>query len=141
MVEISNAPLAGKRLLVVEDDYIIALSVAEVLKDHGAVVIGPAGRLDDALALLSQDQLVDAGVLDIRIMGEQAYPIADRLVARNVPFVFFSSCAPQSLAPNYRHHTLVEKPAGEVSIITALVAKTAGGAQPGSKWSLFSSSS
>lgn len=78
--------LDGKRILLVEDEFLIAARVEEMLVELGAVVIGPAGRMSDGLALAEQEAL-DAAVLDININGEPIAAIADVLRSRNIPFI------------------------------------------------------
>lgn len=76
--------LDGKRILVVEDEPLIAMMVEDMLAELGAV-IGPAGSLAEAL-LLAEEQ-IDAALLDVNLEGERVYPVAERLTVRGVPFV------------------------------------------------------
>jgi CheY-like chemotaxis protein len=80
------AELAGKRILLVEDEYILATELAEFLEQHGASVVGPAGSVKHALRLAAR--AVDAAVLDVNLRGERVYPVADVLIGRGVPIVF-----------------------------------------------------
>lgn len=82
--------LAGRRILVVEDDPIIALDLKTTLDGAGAVVIGPASSLDKALRL-AQEVALDAAVLDVRLEHGDTLPLAVRLVGRRVPFLFQTS--------------------------------------------------
>lgn len=77
----------GKRLLIVEDEYLIASALAEFLKVRGADIVGPVGSVRQALALIERT-LPDAAVLDVNLGSEQVYPVADVLIDRAVPFVF-----------------------------------------------------
>jgi len=79
--------LAGKRILVVEDEALVAMMLEDLLADLGCEVVGPAMRLDEGLALARLNGL-DAAVLDINLGGERSYPIADLLDARGVPIAF-----------------------------------------------------
>jgi CheY-like chemotaxis protein len=88
MTELKADLLRDRRLLVIEDDYTIASELAEALEAHGAQVIGPAGPVADALALIAAQAEIDGAVLDIDLHGEGAYPVADALRGRGVPFVF-----------------------------------------------------
>lgn len=81
--------LDGKRILLVEDEFLVAAQVEGMLAELGAVVVGPAGRMRDGLALAEQETL-DAAVLDININGEHSTVIADALRSRNIPFVLAS---------------------------------------------------
>jgi len=88
MVDLQSNALKGRRLLVVEDEYLIAADLAHVLTGQGANVIGPAGSIKDALDMLATERQIDGAILDINVRGEQVYPVADALRARGVPFVF-----------------------------------------------------
>ena len=84
-----SSELAGLRILIVEDDPIIALDVAETLADAGAIVIGPAHTVVQALKLV--DGGLDAAVLDYPLEREVSSPIADWLGRISVPYLFHTS--------------------------------------------------
>jgi CheY-like chemotaxis protein len=94
------AVLAGLRILVVEDEPIIALAIAETIVEAGASVVGPAHGVSRALGLI-ESTTIDAAVLDYRLEEETAQPVADFLVARNIPFLFHTSSreTPQQAYP------------------------------------------
>jgi CheY-like chemotaxis protein len=79
--------LGGKRVLVVEDEAIIAMMLEEMLVELGASVVGPAASIPEACNLI-EAQPIDAAVLDVNIRSERIDPIAELLRARRVPFVF-----------------------------------------------------
>ena len=81
------AQLAGKRILVVEDEALVAMLLEDILADFGCEVVGPAMRLDEGLELARMNGL-DAAILDINLGGERSYPIADILDAKRVPLIF-----------------------------------------------------
>jgi len=89
MNETSNLNLGGRRVLVVEDEYLLAMDLTERLQELGVEVIGPAATVGGAIVLLEANQ-VDGAILDINIRGERVYPVADRLKQKNIPFVFTS---------------------------------------------------
>jgi two-component SAPR family response regulator len=92
MKELLAPGLKGRRVLIVEDEYLLAIDLAEQFGEIGVEVIGPAGTLDDAITLLNNEE-IDGAVLDINLRGEKVYPVADILKARAVPFVFTSGYA------------------------------------------------
>jgi CheY-like chemotaxis protein len=79
--------LVGKRVLVVEDEMLLALDLEEALHREGSQVIGPAGNLRQAMQLAEGDA-VDAAILDVNLAGEPVFPVAKLLLARRIPFVF-----------------------------------------------------
>ncbi|MDN3568916.1 response regulator [Paeniroseomonas aquatica] len=92
----SHMPLAGKRILVVEDEAMVALLVEDELIDVGAQVLGPAASVPTALAILAEGLAeggVDAAVLDLNLSGESAAPVADALDRGGVPFLVISAYA------------------------------------------------
>lgn len=79
--------LEGKRILIVEDEALVAAMVADMLEELGAVVVGPAGTLDKGLELAREAE-IDAAVLDVNLRGERVDPVAEVLAKRGIGFVF-----------------------------------------------------
>lgn len=79
--------LGGRSVLVVEDEFLIALDLCQTLETEGCRVLGPAPTVDDALRLLAADTRPDAVVLDINLGGVRAVPVAEALTARGIPFL------------------------------------------------------
>jgi DNA-binding response OmpR family regulator len=79
--------LSGKRILVLEDEFLLALEASEALEQVGATVVGPAHDIDTALALLRSSE-IDAALLDINIRGTLSLPVATELEQKGVPVVF-----------------------------------------------------
>ncbi len=103
------ARLPGQRILVVEDDMMIALHVEKALQDMGCVVIGPVGKLDVALELARSERL-DAAILDVTIRGGRTFPVAEQLMSRGVPFVFASGYGDWALPDAFRNQPRLTKP-------------------------------
>src|SRR5438270_8852311 len=81
--------LKGRRVLVVEDEYLIAADIAASLEALGAEVAGPAASVAEALTFLERDgDRLDGAVLDVNLGKERVYPLADVLRSRGIPFVF-----------------------------------------------------
>ena len=81
------ARLAGRRILLVEDELLVAMMLEDVLRPEGCVLLGPFPRVEPALKAAREKRL-DAAVLDINLAGERVDPIAKALVERKIPFVF-----------------------------------------------------
>ncbi|MGA8690236.1 MAG: response regulator [Methyloceanibacter sp.] len=103
------ASMAAKRILVVEDEFLIALDIAGALEQAGHTVIGPMGSIRDALQALER-QAVDGALLDANLGGEPVGRLADLLRARGVPFAFVSGYGRDQLPPAHQSAPLVRKP-------------------------------
>lgn len=79
--------LQGRHVLLVEDDFFLADGLEHDLVEAGAFVVGPVGTIDEALELLSSVDLIEAAILDINLNGELSFPVADRLIERQIPCV------------------------------------------------------
>lgn len=111
--------LAGRRVLVVEDEYFLADDIARALDRLGAEVVGPVPTLAGALACLD-GELIAAAVLDINLRGEMAWPLADALAARGVPFMFATGYDQATVPAAYRGVPRWEKPFDPESLARAL---------------------
>ncbi len=101
--------LAGCRILVVEDETVIAMMIEATLQDLGCVVVGPVSKLDAALPL-ARDEALDGAILDVTIRGGHVYPVAEQLLARIVPFVLASGYGEWALPETLRHQPRLAKP-------------------------------
>ncbi len=117
----SRLALAGRRILLVEDNYMIAMDMVATLREAGAALLGPASRLDQALALLhtSRDP-PDFAVLDLDLHGVPSYPVADALIERGVPFLFTTGFNSDGIAARYRSYPRLEKPVRDRTLLAAL---------------------
>jgi CheY-like chemotaxis protein len=114
--------LAGRRVLLVEDEYFIADDTARIFAAGGAEVVGPVASVGDALTLLAATPRLDAAVLDINLQGEMAYAVADALSERGVPFVFATGYDKASVPERYAAVIHCEKPVDPQKIARALFA-------------------
>ena len=105
------SPLADLRILVVEDEVVIALEIEERLQRLGCAVVGPVGRLERALEL-ARTAALDGALLDVNIKGGFVYPVAEELLAREVPVIFSTGYAPDTLPPAFRDLPCLRKPFG-----------------------------
>jgi two-component SAPR family response regulator len=102
--------LQGCRVLVVEDEYMLAIELREELIAAGAAVLGPVGRSHLAMELIEVEPHIDGAILDINLGGENAYPLADLLVARAVPLVFITGYDASVLPSRFADVPNCEKP-------------------------------
>lgn len=120
---LSAVPLLDRRILVVEDDYMIATALADLLEEAGAVVVGPFGRVAQALdAIRDAAAPIDAAVLDVDLRGETSYPVADALAAIGVRVVLTTGYDSGAIAPGYRHLPRCEKPVTRRVLVDVLLA-------------------
>ena len=109
--------LAGRRILVVEDDANLAASLCAALRERGATVLGPAPTPFYAMSLIGR-RGVDGAVLDIRLHGTTVFEVADELTSRGTPLVFATPYGPEMVPSRHRHQPVVTKPFDEKSIGT-----------------------
>jgi CheY-like chemotaxis protein len=112
--------LEGCRVLVVEDEYMLARDLSQSLEDAGACVLGPLRSVDDALKLLRGEQDVDGAVLDLNLCGQLVFPVADALAIRGVPFVFATGYNREIVPERYGHVKRCEKPVAVNAVVRAV---------------------
>jgi CheY-like chemotaxis protein len=98
---LASSPLRDRRILVVEDEYLIAMSLQDALETAGSIVVGPAPSVDKALQTIDSESHIDAAVLDVNLGGALSYGVADKLIARKIPFVFTSGYEDNVLRSRY----------------------------------------
>ena len=103
------AKLPGPRILVVEDEAMVAMMLEDMLLDLGCEVVGPAASLKTGLALARQGGL-DAAVLDVNLAGEKAFAIADVLAEQGVPFVYATGYGRAGLRGEDEQRLVLQKP-------------------------------
>jgi CheY-like chemotaxis protein len=116
------ARLTGKRVLIVEDEALVALDLELAFEDEGVEVVGPALNLRDALSHLGSGAWIDGAVLDVDLGGKDVFPVAEILRARGVPFVFHTGHATrESLDRLFPGVTVCTKPALPSALIAVLL--------------------
>jgi CheY-like chemotaxis protein len=109
------------RILVVEDEYLIADDMQRELERLGVVVIGPAPTVAMALRLLHAAPILDGAILDINLRGEKSFPVADALRERAIPFVFTTGYDPSMIPEPYRRMRRFEKPVSMHDVVRAVL--------------------
>lgn len=114
-----TAALEGARVLVVEDEYLVAALIEQILESAGCVVMGPIPRVPEALDAVSHD-VYDAAVLDVNLAGERINPVADALSERDVPFVFVTGYGANALPREYAERPHIGKPFRMAELLAVL---------------------
>jgi two-component SAPR family response regulator len=107
------------RILVVEDEIVVAMNYASILRDAGYEVVGPLRSVDAALRALPVES-VHAAMLDIDVAGEPIDPVVQVLAERKIPFVYVSGVAQSALSGKYAMAYIVEKPCTATQLLQAL---------------------
>lgn len=114
-------PLAGRRILVVEDEFFVAEDLSDMLRTAGAEVVGPVSTLPAALQLVECNASPDAAILDINLCGQPVYPLTQELGRRCVPMMFLTGYAPESIPREFAGVLVCEKPLGNAEIVEKVV--------------------
>lgn len=101
--------MPAKRVLVVEDEVLLAMMIEEMLAEAGYEVVGPAPRIEDALAM-ARDGEFDIAVLDMNLAGVDSKPVADVLRGRGIPFVFATGYGSRADTGSHPGAVTVSKP-------------------------------
>ena len=117
-----SAPLTGRRVLVVEDESLVAMLLETILEDMGCTPVGPAANIDDGLKMATDGEPLDAALLDVNVAGRQVFPVAEALKARGVPFVFSTGYGEGGLPDEWRGQATIQKPFTEAAVRDALMA-------------------
>jgi CheY-like chemotaxis protein len=115
----TDSPFAGLRVLVVEDEMMVSMLIEDMLGDLGCVVVGPASRLDEAMALAGADG-IDCAVLDVNLGGQPIFPLADLLREKGRPFAFATGYGDAGLRDVDRGSPVLQKPFREGDLARVL---------------------
>lgn len=116
----AGTELAGRRVLIVEDDWFIADYVADALGDAGATLLGPVASAADGLALLDKGPPPDAATLNFSLADGSSLPVARRLDEMGVPFLFLSASASTALPPELKDRPRLDKPFAGFQVVQVI---------------------
>jgi CheY-like chemotaxis protein len=119
----TSSPLVGRRILLVEDEYFIADEIERWLREAGVEVLGPVPSVKGALEIIGETGAagLDWAVLDVNLApGETVYPLADRLNALGVPYLFTTGEVRVSADPAHRDRPRLEKPVVGPELVRAV---------------------
>lgn len=119
---VTASGLEGRRILVVEDEWLLADAISDAIQHAGGTVVGPVATVDGALVLLSGETAPDGATLNIRLADGESFPVADELARLAVPFLFASANGRTSLPSRFARRAMVAKPFSARHIVQALEA-------------------
>jgi CheY-like chemotaxis protein len=122
---LSNRELSNRKVLVVEDEMMIAMLIEDMLDELGCKLVGPATNVPRALELIGKER-VEVAVLDLNLDGKDTYAIADALRQKNVPFIFATGYGSTGMRPEYGDRPVLQKPFQAKDLETALAEALAG---------------
>ena len=114
-----RAPLAGLRVLVVEDDYFIADEICTTLRNGGAEVLGPSPDIEHGLDMV-KNQRIDCAILDINLHGDLAFSLANELQRRGTPAIFATGYDSSVLPETFSGSVRLEKPVDLAALLQAV---------------------
>ena len=117
------------RILVVEDELMVAMALEMVLADAGYDVVGPIGRMEQALETAAQEN-VDFALLDVNVRGEEVFPVANILADRGVPFTFLTGYDRSSLPAALAEAQILSKPFKARELLAAVNAMVSSARHP-----------
>jgi CheY-like chemotaxis protein len=122
----ARGSLHGLKMLVVEDEAMVAMLVEDILIDLGCEVVGIAATVEQGLLLLATGRgRIDAAILDVNLGGEKVFPIADVLAQLGVPFIFASGYGRGGIEPRFADRLVLAKPFGQAAVAELLTAAIA----------------
>jgi DNA-binding response OmpR family regulator len=115
----TEAALDGCRVLLVEDELLVAMLVETALEDENCTIVGPYGDLGEALEA-ARSEALDVAVLDINLAGQMVFPVAELLAERGVPFLLLSGYGDVALPGDRRHWPICAKPFNLHDLVSTL---------------------
>ena len=112
--------LAGLRVLVVEDEMLVAMMIEDILDEYQCVVVGPFSRLPGALDM-AQTAAIDLALLDVNLAGVKVYPVAEALAARSIPFLLLSGYGQHAVPHDHPDWQVCSKPFRAEKLVAMLV--------------------
>jgi CheY-like chemotaxis protein len=105
----TTPPMTSKRILVVEDEYLIRMLLEDMLSDLGYTIAAAVGTIAEASKVAASAEF-DVAILDVNVDGQEIFPVADILASRSKPFVFVTGYGERSLPEPYRNRPTLQKP-------------------------------
>jgi CheY-like chemotaxis protein len=112
-------PLRDLRILVVEDEMMVAMLMEDMLEVFGCKLVGPAASIAHALLLISTET-IDGAMLDLNLAGHSVYPVADELARLGIPFVLVTGYGNQELEGGYNDRPRLPKPFRRLDLLSIM---------------------
>jgi CheY-like chemotaxis protein len=116
-----DKPLLGCRILIVEDNFLLAETVAEVLEESGARIVGPYVTMIEALENLSELTAIDGAILDVGLGEQESYPLAEALQTTGIPFLFLTGMERHDLPERFARTPHMLKPFSTERLVRRLI--------------------
>ena len=116
----NSSDFGGLRIFVVEDEALVAMNLEMMLEDLGCIVVGPVMRFDRAEAMVGDDLVADAAILDVNVGGREVFPLASRLTEKEVPVIFASGYDRAGIPREWHEFPILQKPYTTQDIARAL---------------------
>jgi CheY-like chemotaxis protein len=113
--------LAGCRVLIVEDEGLVAYGIVQFLEEVGARSVGPFATMIEALDGITKFDAVDGAILDIGLGDQTSYPLADALQTTGIPFLFLTGTDRFSLPPRFERTAHLRKPHSDAELMAELI--------------------
>jgi CheY-like chemotaxis protein len=97
------------RILLVEDEMLVAMLLEDMLTEAGHTIVGPVARIERAVEA-ARSEAVDMAILDVNVGGEEVYPVAEALAAREIPFAFATGYGAHGLSEPWQDRPTLQKP-------------------------------
>jgi CheY-like chemotaxis protein len=97
------------RILLVEDEMLVAMLLEDMLTEAGHAIVGPMARIDQAVEA-ARSKAIDLAILDVNVGGEEVYPVAEALAAREIPFAFATGYGAHGLRDPWQDRPTLQKP-------------------------------
>jgi CheY-like chemotaxis protein len=116
-------PLSNRRILIVEDESLVAMLLETILEDMGCIPVGPISNVEEALTFLAGPEIetLNGALLDVNVAGTEVFPVAEVLQARGLPFVFSTGYGQGGLPDQWRDHPVIQRPFTEAAVEQALM--------------------
>lgn len=120
MTNARKTGIEGRKVLIVEDESLVAMLLETILEDMGCAPVGPASSVDEGVRLVHSEAGLSCALLDVNVAGTTVFPVAEALKARGVPFVFSTGYGEGGLPDEWRGHPTIQKPFTEETVRDAL---------------------